>query len=94
MPLSRWRSTEERLATHTPLDGDAHRSIDACDKSDELLEREPFEPPAPEIRHARLISADEVRGVDLIPALEPLDDELRELSLELGDRVVVSMGHG
>ena len=36
--LSRSRRTEERLATRAPLDGDAHRAIDARDKSDEPLE--------------------------------------------------------
>ena len=55
------RYSEQRRAARAPLDGDAHGSIDARDKSDELL--------------------------------EPLDDELRELALELWDRVFVSMGH-
>ena len=61
-------------------------------ESNELLEREPFEVAASEMRYASRVAADELYSHCLAPPFEVSDEASGELTFELGDGVRLSLG--
>ena len=78
-----WRQLAARVPTY--VDGDVGAQSDG--EEYELLEREPFEAPAAEIRDARVVRAKQLSSHFLRPAFQMLYDSLRDRLFQRGNRV-------